>query len=279
MGAADIAEEHHKVLWNYGGTSDEIFTRGWQYIVGIASPASDYFRALPRWLAQKDPELRRIGVLYSQKGTFGTQVNRGVLEAAQETGHSVHSVPLNSPLEDSGAAPLALREANPEALVLAGSFQDELAIVRTRLRWPSTVASVAAVAAGIDSFGSVLGQMSEGVLGPSQWEPCPSLPPIVGPTSNWFVDAFHKEFGAAPNYIAAGGFATGLIAADCIRQAASLETERVRCVASQLDCNTFYGRFRIDAKTGKQVGHHVVLVRWQRCTKNVLPSGGPARRS
>lgn len=38
--AAEIAEEEKKLLWNYGGTSDEIFRRGWQYVVGISSPAS-----------------------------------------------------------------------------------------------------------------------------------------------------------------------------------------------------------------------------------------------
>src|SRR6266851_894458 len=33
--------------------------------------------------------------------------------------------------------------------------------------------------------------------------------------------------------------------------------------ASDLDCNTFYGRFRIDSRTGIQTGHCVLLIRWQ----------------
>src|SRR6266849_5031200 len=53
MAVAEIAEEHKKVLWNYGGSSDEIFSRGWRYVVGIASPASDYLRALPQCLAEE----------------------------------------------------------------------------------------------------------------------------------------------------------------------------------------------------------------------------------
>src|SRR5450759_5641722 len=41
MAVAEIAEEYKKVLWNYGGSSDEIFSHGRRYLVGIASPASD----------------------------------------------------------------------------------------------------------------------------------------------------------------------------------------------------------------------------------------------
>src|SRR5262249_40530767 len=53
MSVAEIAEEYKKVLWNHGGSSDEIFRHGWRYLVGIQSPASDYLRALPYWLAEE----------------------------------------------------------------------------------------------------------------------------------------------------------------------------------------------------------------------------------
>src|SRR6202795_3003966 len=74
MAVVEIAEECKKVLWNYGGSSDEIFRHGQRYLVGIASPASDYLRALPHWLAEGFAGLGRICVLYSGRGTFGWQV-------------------------------------------------------------------------------------------------------------------------------------------------------------------------------------------------------------
>src|SRR6266567_7714152 len=40
MAVAEIAEEHKKVVWNYGGSSDDIFSHGRRRLVGIASPAS-----------------------------------------------------------------------------------------------------------------------------------------------------------------------------------------------------------------------------------------------
>src|SRR5713101_6661128 len=101
MAVAEIAEEYKKVLWNYGGSSDEIFSRGRRYVVGIASPASDYLRALPQWLAEESPALGRICVVYSAGGTFGWQVARGILESALVVaGQSVELVLINSSLEN-----------------------------------------------------------------------------------------------------------------------------------------------------------------------------------
>ena len=273
MAVVEIAEEYKKVLWNYGGSSDEIFSNGGRYLVGIASPASDYLRALPHWLAEKHPALRRICVLYSAGGTFGWHVARGIVESALvAAGQSVEPVPINSFLENYDTILRTLFDIDPEVVVLAVTFQDELGLMRTRHRWPSTVRAVAAVAAGVRAFSAELEQIAEGVLGPSQWEPGVILPNTAGPTSDWFLDSFQRQFGHAPDYIAAGSFATGLVLTECIRLAASLDDEKLRGTASDLDCNTFYGRFRIDSRTGIQTGHRVLLVRWQGGSKVVLPS-------
>jgi len=273
MAVVGIAEEHKKVLWNYGGSSDEIFGHGRRHLVGIASPASDYLRAFPHWLAEECPALRRMCVLYSAGGTFGWQVARGILESVLVVAfHSVELVPVNSSLENCNIILRILFDIDPEVVVLALTFPDELGIMRTRQHWPSTVRVVAAVAAGVRAFSAELAQTADGVLGPSQWEPGVTFPNIVGPTSDWFLESFQRQFGQTPDYIAAGSFATGLVLTECIRQAASLDDETLRSTASDLDCNTFYGRFRIDSRTGIQTGHRVLLIRWQGGYKAVLPS-------
>ncbi len=268
---AEIAEESRRVLWNYGGSSDEIFFHGRQYMVGIASPASDYLRGLPRWLAEEAPALRRICVLYSSRGTFGYQVARGIMESARAlNGQSVQRIPLDSVLENPTTLLPMLLAIAPEALVLVGRFQEDLTIMRTRRFWPATVREVATVAAGVRAFSTELGQVAEGVIGPSQWEPGISFPNIVGPDSNWFLLDFEKQFGQPPEYIAAGSFATGLILTECIRRSGSLDDKDLRNAAAELDCNTLYGRFRIDSLTGIQTGHRILLTRWQEGCKVVL---------
>ena len=275
MAAADAAAGSKKLVWDYGGTSDGIFDRGWRHVMGVASPASDYLRGLPQWLSKECPELRRILILYAARGSFASQVARGILESGQDTGHSVDLLPLrlDSAFNEPNRSFCELFEREPEAVVLAANFEDELRALATRPRWPKTVRTVAAVAAGITEFRTRLGPLAEGVIGPSQWEPGVNLPSILGPHSEQFVDQFEKQFGIAPDYVAAGSFASGLILAECIHRADSLEDEKLRRVASSLDCNTFYGRFRIDSESGRQIGHQILLVRWHNDRKEVLSYG------
>lgn len=256
LAAAAVAEEHGKILWNHGGASDEIFARGYRCLVGVSSPASDYFRDLPRWLAWNEPGLRRLSVIHSSRGTFARQVARGLAEAAEEAGT------LEAELLPMEAAPAPFA-----AVVLAGSFEEEVRLVRAFF---GRARVVAAVAAGVRAFGEELGPLAEGIAGPSQWEPEARFPGIAGPSVEWFEQAFLERFGRAPEYTAAGAFAAGLVAAECIRRAGSLEDARLREAAAELDFHTFYGRFRIDPATGRQTGHRVLLTRWKGGRKTLL---------
>jgi len=273
MAVAEIAEAGRKVLWNHGGSSDEISKRGWKYLVSLPSPASDYLRAFPHWLAKGHRELHHIAVLYAKPGGFAGQVARGVVESAQRFGQSVALIPIQAPVLDPTGIVSTLLETGPEVVVLAASFADELAIMRTRRDWPASVGAVAAVAAGIGAFSRELGPTAEAVLGPSQWEPSVTFPDVLGPSSAWFVQRFQAQFGEPPDYVAAGSFAAGVILAECIRRVGSTENEKLRDAAGDLDCHTLHGRFSMDSQSGKQIGHRVLLIRWQQGQKQILSCG------
>ena len=271
LAAARVAEEHGKILWNHGGTSDAISDRGGRYLVSLASPASEYLRALPPWLAKEMPLLRRICIAYSRTGTFASQVARGIVETADEVGfHSATTVPVDTPLAAVDAVIHELSSIGPDVLIFVLGFQEETSLMRARHLWPQSIRTVAAVAAGLNAFYSEVGQAGEDVIGPSQWEPEARFPAVQGPDTNWFVSNFQDRYGSLPEYLAAGAFAAGLIWTQCVLRAGSLADEQLAEVVVRLDLNTFYGRFRIDADSGGQIGHQVLLVQWQQQRKVVL---------
>ena len=141
---------------------------------------------------------------------------------------------------------------------------------RARQRWPASIQLVAAVAAGVRAFHDALGRSAEGVVGPSQWEPGLSFPTAIGPDDLWFVRNFREQFGREPEYTAASSFATSLIFEKCVRSAGSFEDNDLLAVAAELDCYTFYSRFRLNSATGPQVGHPILLVQWDRGHKVLL---------
>jgi hypothetical protein len=55
-----------------------------------------------------------------------------------------------------------------------------------------------------------------------------------------------------------------------VTRSPSLHDKDLRNAAADLDCNTLYGRFRIDSLTGIQTGHRILLTRWQDGCNGVL---------
>jgi branched-chain amino acid transport system substrate-binding protein len=270
---AEVAHEQRKVLWNHGGSSDEIFNRGWTDLVSTPTPASDYLRDLPRRLERQAPALRQICIVHSSRGTFSSHVARGVVQAATSE-YSAQLIPYSA--LDVDVLLRELRASRPEILVLAGSFEQETQIMRARQRWPASIQAVAAVAAGVHAFHDELGRAAAGVIGPSQWGAHTSFLGAIGPDAVWFVRNFRKQFGREPEYTAAGSFALGLILGECVQRAGSLQDNNLLAAAAELDCYTLYGRFRLDSVIRQQVGHRILLIQWVRDHKVLLSAGNTA---
>ncbi len=271
LAVVPIAETHGKILWNHGGGSDEIFALGRRLLIGGIAPASRYFAGLPGWLRKEEPGVERLMILHAGRGTFGRQVARGLADAATREGFSRVAV---VPCELGVVDPAAIRDRGsdevPHAIVLAGSYQDEVGLIQGRDALPEGVRRIAAVSAGLTDFGCAVGLQSEGIVGPSQWEPDRVRMVEVGPDEGWFLSRFRRAFGLEPEYPAVQAFAMAVVAAECVRRTDSLCDVVLREAAATLDITTCFGRFRIDAETGLQVGHQPVLVEWRGGTKRVV---------
>jgi branched-chain amino acid transport system substrate-binding protein len=270
MAVAEVAHEGGRVLWNHGGSTDEIFNRGWQNLVSTPTPASEYLRDLPRWLRRQAPALHKICIVYSTRGAFASHVARGVVQAATSE-YSAQLMPYS--VLDVDVLARELHASQPEILVMTGSFEQEIQIMQARRYLPPSIQAIACVAAGVDAFRDELGRATEGVIGPSQWEAHAGFPADIGPDALWFVRNFREQFGREPEYTAAGSFALGLIFGECVRRTGSLQDNNLLAAAAELDCCTLYGRFRLDSASGRQVGHRILLIQWDRHHKILLPVG------
>jgi hypothetical protein len=73
----------------------------------------------------------------------------------------------------------------PEFLFLAGSLEQDIEIVKQRQQWPNTISGAAAVAAGVHAFLEHVGELSEGIVGPTPWEPSLRIDAVYGPRPEW----------------------------------------------------------------------------------------------
>ena len=279
---APIAEQHTRLFINHGGADDELYTRGYKLIVGILSPASDYMREFVNLLSQLRIWRKRVAIVTS-KSSFARAVASGLERAANERYARHHGVRIRVKWNgnyDSDSTPPQLFPAlcrnRVDALACAGSYSHDLRVIRAVASSDLNILVLGCVAAGVRQFAQDLGELAEGVVGPSQWESSlaentPEVPPALGPTSAEFVRRMRNaNAGESPDYPAAQIYAAGMLTAAALASSPSLDDKDLRAAFSDLRATTMFGEFSIDRVTGRQLGHKMLLVQWQRGRKVII---------
>jgi len=255
--------------------SEEIWKRGYRYVFGVPPPAAHYMDGALAVAKQRG--LERIAVIDSAGDPGNHDMGLGAMNAARESGFRVvfyNSYPQDT--KDFTWLMARTKAAAPEALLVTGYPNDEIAMTRELKRLDFMPTLYAVRFAELPQFGGILGRDAEGVLGVSHWEPDASFDL---PEAKVFIDAFQREFGHPPNGLAAFGYAAGQLLQAAVSKVGALNREKIRDALAGLDTVTVYGHYRVD-QDGQQIGHDVLLVQWQRGKKVVvwperLASGKP----
>lgn len=252
--AASMASAEGWLLWNHGGSGDDVETSHAGHLVSLLTPASRYpEQFIRRVLNGEDLELWIV----RGKGSFGRQVAEGADRAAQRPGIRTRR------LEHGGAWP-STAPSESWALFSAGTFEQDVATVRRARDHPHPPATICAVAAGVQEFASEV-EHPEGIYGVGQWFPgaVPNSPEI-GPSETIFLTAYANHTKTRIDYPGVQAVAGAALAVHCARRAGSTALERLWVEATALDTETLFGGFKVDPVTGAQVKHKAVLVRWTR---------------
>ena len=269
--AAEVAGAHRKLLWNQGGASPLVYEQGNPWVVGILTPADEYLAGLLPAVREVSPKAITIGVVRAASGAFPRDVASGVERAADAFGFRVAlSRQFDPEAREFGGVVQAICEAAPDVLVVVGRFQNDLVLAELLAKAAPNVGAVAVVAAGVDAFRERLGDGAENFIGPSQWEPDAGYALDFGPSVEQVRSSLHRSGHSVIDYPMAQAYAVGVVIQRCEEECGSLEDAALREVAGSLDFTTFYGRFRIDPDSGRQVGKPSLLVQWQRGRKVIV---------
>ena len=269
--AAEVAESFQKVIWNQGGAIDDIYQQGYRWVVGILTSASQYLTGLLPLISDADPYAASVGLLKAGTGAFPRVIAQEVQRQAEALGFQVCYVrEYPASLDDFSGIVEEIRDAGPDVLAAVGRIHNDLDIARSLVRRPIRLRAAAVVAAPIQQFREALGDEVEGFIGPSQWEPGGQYPRDYGPSARQVLESLTRQRRCPVDYPMAQAYAAGLVAQRCLEHAGSLGDRALRQAAGELDFSTFYGRFKIDPATGRQVGRSTLLVQWQRGRKVIV---------
>jgi branched-chain amino acid transport system substrate-binding protein len=240
-----------RLLWNHGGAADDLAS---PLLATVVAPASTYLAGL--LVLARDAGLDDV-LVAPGRGRFADHVAAGGRRAAESLGLRTQRVEAGDvmALADATASrgSVSLAEA---ALVVAGTFEEDVALVRRVREARVEVGLLGCVAAGIDEFGRRLGRLAAGIVGPAQWW-CRDHPVDVGPPGPEFVRRFEGRIGRSPDYLAAQAAAAGYLAAGAAARGYGADDVR------GWQADTLLGPFRLDS-SWRQAGHVPVAVQWRR---------------
>ena len=79
-----------------------------------------------------------------------------------------------------------------------------------------------------------------------------------------------RGWAGSSDYTTAQAYAAGLVAQKCVEESGTLENRALLEAARNLDFTTFFGHFKVEYSTGRQMGHSVLVTQWQRNEKVIL---------
>jgi branched-chain amino acid transport system substrate-binding protein len=250
--AGRMAADSGWLLWNHGGSGDDVETAYPGHVVSVLTPTQSYAIPYVRYLAA-DSVKQELWIVRG-KGSFGRQVAAGAERSAVKLGFDAVRSCNSDELE------YATLPSNWDMLS-AGTFEDDVEIVRRARTLAHPPGRICSIAAGVREFGNEV-DTTDGTFGIAQWFPGAERASVLGPTETDFVEAYRLLAGQVPDYPAAQAIAAAAIAAHCVELAEGVTPELLWHAATRLDVQTLFGRFSVDAATGAQVGHETTLVRW-----------------
>ncbi len=249
--ASAIAEKYDKVMVSGGASGDSLFTRGFENLFSVYTPASYFTQSILKALSEKGA--KSVVIAYEDT-LFPTNVAEGTQKWAKEYGMEVLAVetyPRDT--ADLSAITSKFKSLNPDIFVGGGHFNDALLFVRSAKEQDfNPKAMVLTVGASNPKFVQEMGQDSEYIFGPTQWESSMKHQGNYFGTAEEYAEKYQEKWGEPPTYQAAGASAAALALQMAIDEADSLETEAVREAMRELDEVTFFGKINFD-ETGKNI--------------------------
>jgi branched-chain amino acid transport system substrate-binding protein len=259
-----VAEKHKTVMINGGGAAEAIQQRGFKYVFQTAARISSYADGIL-------PLIEKYHVKTMALVSRDYAAARDISKALKSTieGHDVKIV--IDEYFPAGTADFSSQIAKGQQLqpdLWVGLLYPSEAIETVRQFHSVNYMPKFFVANGVsqDDFIKAAGKDAEYALGMSLYEP--SLP---SEGNKEFVKTYKEKYsGAEPGYYAAFGFVAGTVLEAAVKQAGSIDTEKVREVLTTLKMGTVMGKHEVDPATYMQIGVRGLLVQVQNGKREII---------
>lgn len=247
MSTSAIAEQHGIIFVEANGASESIFSRGFENLFAVLTPANFYTKAAIETLAANGVKTM---VIAHEDAAFATSVLAGAVVWAEENGIEVLGIetyPVDATAVEFDPIVTKFKALNPDAYVGGGHLNDAIAFVQSAASLGfCPKAMVLTAGPNFAAFADELGDAANYIVGPTQWAASMGWNGEYLGSPADYEARYLDKWGESPSYQAAESTAAGLALQAAIEAAGSLETDAVRSALRALDITTFYGPVQFD---------------------------------
>ena len=272
--AIEVAEGRGMLVVEGSGASETLFTKSYQNLFAVLTPAGSYTQSALKALAERGAE---SVVIAHADSLFPTSVAEGARRWAGEYGLDVLAVEeYSQDVTDVSDMVSRFRDLSPDVFVGGGYFSDALLFVRAAKELDfSPKAMVLTVGPTDPEFKGELGRDADYLMGPTQWEASMSYRGDYFGSASEYAETFRERWGGHPAYQSASATAAALALHIAIEAAGSLDIGDVREALRGMDVATFYGQIRFD-ETGKNAAKPMGTIQIQEGEARLVAPPGTA---
>jgi branched-chain amino acid transport system substrate-binding protein len=246
MGAA-VAERARRVMVNGAGPARTVHQRAPQYLFQSVIPYASYGAGVLE--LAKAAGIERLFILGRDDPR-----SRDMAEATAELARAQGFAAVEMVSYTGGSADFELqvklaRATGAQAWIAFGEVREAADMVRTFKRLDYAPQLFFARAAAEPAFVDLLGQDAEFSLGAMEYDAR-----LATPGNEAFGKAYAARWAEPAGLSAAQGYAAATVLAAALREAGSLEPEKLRAALVRLEIGTVLGPYRIDPANGSQAG-------------------------
>jgi branched-chain amino acid transport system substrate-binding protein len=268
--AANVAERYKMPMICPETADVAMFQRGFRYIFQGLGPVQTYLYGVLQ--IAKDHGLKSLALIGPDTAFSHALVN-AVPEVARGFGQAiVYTEFYPARASDFSSVIEKVKAANPD-VVLAMAFPNDAIGVLRQLKVSNYAPKIfyEAVGASDPRFVQSAGTDVNGVFSVTAWDPDARTADNMR-----FKASYRAEFNRDPDYHSASNYSSLDVLAAALRRAGSLDREKLRDAIASLQVKTLIGNWRVDPRTGIQLGYTSYILQWQRGKQVIVYPGNVA---
>jgi branched-chain amino acid transport system substrate-binding protein len=273
LGQATVAVvEKYKKLEIYGNAAfDPAQWHDWKYVMMVITNGPDYLNILTDMIINKvlpqDPDAKDIAIVHTDDAFGNVAGSWGYQYAKKQPQlNVVYYDKVSFDSQDFTPVLTKVKAAKPSILLFEAGSKAPLVAKNVREIGLDLKMLYCGTYSVFQQYYDGLGpKYGENLISITQWVPGEKYPSNYGPTEDWFVSTFNKDYnGAMPQYTAGTGFTQGLILQAAMEKCSKpLDSDAMRQVVGNVSFTGFFGDIAFDPVTGWQTGHKMSALQWQ----------------